>query len=266
MKIEAENCSFSYMKEAPVFKDLSMFLEQGHSVAILGPNGIGKTSFLKCLLGFEKPQTGRILVDGKDRAGIGETEFFREVSYVPQNKKQTFPYTVEETVLMGRTPYLSAFQQPSNKDREMAAEAMQKTGIQHLAQKTTDEISGGELQLTYIARALAAKPQVLIMDEPETGLDYRNQMIVMNLIESLSRDEHLSVLFTTHYPEHAASMCSEVLLMNRDGSTMFGKTDQVLTAENTGRAFGVKIHIERTVVNGKEYVSMIPLETTDRGD
>ena len=127
-------------------------------------------------------------------------------AYVPQARSQTFAYTVEETVLMGRGPYLGFFQMPQRKDEEIAIQAMKEAGVYELRDRSCNEISGGELQLVLIARALAAKPQMLVMDEPETGLDFRNQLRVMDLIDVLSHQKGLTVILNTHYPDHACSI------------------------------------------------------------
>lgn len=179
-------------------------------------------------------------------------------AYVPQARSQTFAYTVEETVLMGRGPYLGFFQMPQRKDEEIAIQAMKEAGVFELRDRSCNEISGGELQLVLIARALAAKPQMLIMDEPETGLDFRNQLRVMDLIDTLSHQKGMTVILNTHYPDHAFSIADRTLLLS-EHSAQFGKTSEVLTEEHMEEAFGVEVHMHEEKIRGKNYISMIPV-------
>ncbi len=258
MKFEVKNASFSYGNDQ-VFKNVFMTAEKGRIVSVLGPNGAGKTTLLRCMLGFLKPDQGEILADGKPLSQFSNTEFWKKTAYVPQARMQSFPYSVEETVLMGRSPYLSIFQMPSDADRKIAEHAMEMAGILHLRKKNCSRISGGELQLTLIARALAQQPEMLIMDEPETGLDFRNQLIVINLIEKLSRQDGLSIIFNTHYPEHAYGISHDTLLLRADGTALFGKTDEILTPENMRDAFGVEIRMVNETVDGKKVSSIIPV-------
>ena len=183
-------------------------------------------------------------------------------AYVPQARSQTFAYTVEETVLMGRGPYLGFFQMPQRKDEEIAIQAMKEAGVYELRDRSCNEISGGELQLVLIARALAAKPQMLVMDEPETGLDFRNQLRVMDLIDVLSHQKGLTVILNTHYPDHACSIADRTLLLS-DHSVQFGRTSEVLTEAHMEEAFGVEVHMHEEVIGGKNYVSMIPVALKD---
>ena len=173
MKYEVEHGSFFYKKEKPVFDDISFSIDEGKILAILGPNGAGKTTLLKCMLGFLKWKEGKAIFDGKDISTIPVNTFFQEVSYVPQSHTVTFPCTVFETVLLGRSPYLNMFSLPDEQDQQYAIEAMQLCGIEHLKEQNINEISGGELQLVYIARALCSHPKVLILDEATSSVDTR---------------------------------------------------------------------------------------------
>lgn len=259
MKFEVKDGCFSYAKENIVLENINLTIQQGQVLSILGPNGGGKTTLLKCMLGFLKFQKGSITYDDVDLSQIKHQQFWQKVAYVPQAKTQTFPYLVKETVLLGRSPYMSMFQMPSKQDIEIAEKAMERTGIIHLAEKSCAEISGGELQLTLIARALASQPELLVMDEPETGLDFRNQMMVLNIIRKLSQEDHISVIFNTHYPEHALDVSDHTLLLMKDGISLFGETKKILTEENMGKAFGVKIQIIEKEIDGKISSSIIPI-------
>lgn len=259
MKLVVNDASFSYGRGKNVFEHVSLVAQQGHIVSILGPNGAGKTTFLKCLLGFCHWNSGEETIDDIPQKEYNSHAFWKRAAYVPQARNQTFPYTVEETVLLGRSAYLNLFQMPHEKDYEMAEKAMELAGITALKDHNCNEISGGELQLTLIARALAGNPEVLIMDEPETGLDFRNQLVVLNLIRKLSRENGLTVIFNTHYPEHALDLSDETLLIRKGKGSLFGKTEEVLTQENMSAAFDVNIAMVREKIGNHEHTSVIPV-------
>jgi len=263
MKFEVKDGCFSYLKEDIVLNNVSLCVDEGQVISILGPNGGGKTTLLKCMLGFLKFASGTVLCDGKDQKEIKQNEFWQKVAYVPQARTQTFPYLVKETVLMGRSAYLNLFQMPSQKDQEIAEDAMKRAGILHLAEKSCAEISGGELQLVLIARALASRPEILVMDEPETGLDFKNQLLVLNLIQKLSKEEHLSVVFNTHYPEHALEVSDHTLMLMKNGGSIFGTTKEIMTEKNMQDAFGVKIKIIEEDVDGVKHASILPVSLVE---
>ena len=259
MNVTLRNGCFSYAKDQPVLENISFDVDQGEVLAVLGPNGVGKTTLLKCLLGFLGWEKGEAVFMGKRQENFRGSSFWKEVAYVPQARRQTFPYSVEETVLLGRTPYLGIFEKPRRKDLEIAEKTMRMTGIEGLRHRNCAELSGGELQLVLIARALCAEPSILIMDEPETGLDFRNQLIILNLIERLSHEEKLTVVFNTHYPEHALEVADRTLLLDNSGKALFGKTEEILTTENMEAVFSVKIRIVTQEENGKVHASILPL-------
>lgn len=259
MKIEMNNGFFAYHKESPVLQNVNFEVNEHEILSILGPNGAGKTTLLKCVLGFQKLQKGHVLFDGQDRRTIKSNLFWQKCAYVPQAKQSAFPYTVQETVLLGRNSYLSLFQKPQKKDIEICEKAMQMAGIIHLKDRICSEISGGELQLVLIARALCTEPEVLVLDEPETGLDFKNQTVILNLIRSLKKTYHLSIIFNTHYPEHALDISDRTLLLMKDGCSLFGMTDEILTENNMRKAFGVEIALLEEEIQGRKYHAMIPL-------
>lgn len=259
MKFEVQHGCFSYQKEDIVLRNMFLHVDEGQVISILGPNGSGKTTLLKCMLGFLKFSSGTVLCNGIDQKETKQSEFWQKVAYVPQARIQTFPYLVKETVLMGRSAYLNLFQMPSEKDQEIAEGAMKQAGIFHLAEKSCAELSGGEMQLVLIARALASQPEMLVMDEPETGLDFRNQLLVLNLIKKLSKEENLSVVFNTHYPEHALEVSDYTLMLMKNGGSLFGTTKDIMTEKNMQAAFGVKIKIIEENIDGVKYASILPV-------
>lgn len=260
MIFSVRNGTFYYHENQPVLQNIDFQIEQGDIVSILGANGIGKTTLLKCLLGFMEWKEGDTYFEGRPLKSISKKDFFQKVSYVPQSHNMYFPCTVYETVLLGRSSYLGVFDQPSKKDKEKAYQAIELCGIQHLTNRNINEISGGEQQLCYIARALCSDPSIIILDEAETGLDYANQMIVLSLLKKLSKDNKITVIFNTHYPDHALEISDKTLLLLKDGNSLFGSTKQIITEENLSNTFGVNIKILENKVNGKIYHSLIPMD------
>ena len=259
MSIQVNSGTFSY-GDKPLLLDINFDVNRGEILSILGPNGVGKTTLVKCILGFLKWNSGETRIDDKNILEIGNSLLWQSLAYVPQAKKPVFSYRVKDMVLLGRSPYLGNFSMPGKKDEEIAQQAMEMAGISHLADKDCGRISGGELQLVLIARALAARPRYLILDEPESGLDFRNQLIVLDLIEKLRKENGLTVIINTHYPDHALRISDKVLLLFGGGIYQFGRTDQILTDDHLRSLFGVDIALWRREVNGKEYSSVIPLE------
>lgn len=266
MSIEVRAGTFSYRKDVPLLQDVSFSLEAGQTLAILGPNGVGKTTLVKCLLGFLPWESGATSIDGRDIRALKGRELWRRVSYVPQARKPAFSYRAEDMVLLGRSPYLGDFAMPGKHDREAAERAMELGGITHLVGKSCGQLSGGELQLVLIARALAAEPEYLILDEPESGLDFRNQLVVLDLIARLCREKRLTVILNTHYPDHALRISDRALLLFGGGVYQFGRTRQILTEEHMRALFGVDIAVWRGTAAQKEYAAVIPLEILETGE
>jgi iron complex transport system ATP-binding protein len=267
MKLELRNAAFSYEKGKPLLKNISFSASSGEVWAILGKNGIGKTTLLRCLLGFRRWTSGGLFLDGSpvDPSPSGQRRFWQRAAYVPQAGRQAFPCTVEENVLLGRGAYLGIFGQPGKRDCEAAERAMAMAGVLGIRGQNCGQISGGQLQMTLIARALASEPELLIMDEPETGLDFRNQLMVLGLIRRLAREQNLLIIFNTHYPEHALTTADRTLLFLENGHALRGPTEEILTRENMRAAFGVEVVRAEAKYRGKTLVSLIPAGFSEGG-
>lgn len=242
MILTVENASFQYPQRPPLFENLSFSLQTPCIMSVLGPNGAGKTSLLKCILGFEKWTKGHETLDGTDTSQIPSHEFWRRIAYVPQAKSSPFSYTVEETVLMGRSAHISLFGKPSGRDRELAYQAIEFVGIEALVKRTCSQLSGGQYQMVLIARALAAQPELLVMDEPESNLDFRNQLKVLSCIKELAA-KGVGTLINTHYPTHAIEISDKALVMRPRLSPLYGNAKEVLTEQTLSQAFGVEVNI-----------------------
>ncbi len=247
MKTKIVNVGYSYTKNEPIFRDVNFTIDDNSVVAVLGKNGVGKTTMLKCIMGIYEWDQGHLEVDGVKMPNINS---LKKVAYVPQAHNITFSYSVLEFVVMGRTRYMGRLAIPSKRDIECAEQALEQMRLQDLKDKPVTKLSGGQLQLVYIARALATNPELIILDEPESHLDFHNQFHVLELLEELKEENKMSLLINTHYPEHAMRMADQVLFLGGGSTYTFGNTKEILTEENIERYFHVTSHID--TVTSKE--------------
>ncbi len=214
MQLSGHDLTIGY-PDRVVGRGLDMALSTGEVLALLGPNGGGKTTLLKTLLGLLAPRAGEVRLGDRPLSSYSPRERARLLAYVPQSHFSTFAFTVEAMVVMGRTAHGNLFSRPSAADRAVAARALERFGIAHLSERPYTMISGGERQLALLARALAQEPQFIVLDEPTASLDFGNQGRVLREIQTLRAAGH-GVLFTTHDPNHAMRAADRVYLM-RDG-------------------------------------------------
>lgn len=262
MLLEVNKLSFSFKKDHLVFNDLNFKASSRDLICVLGPNGAGKTTFLKCIMGFLKPQSGICTIDGQNILKIPHRDFWNKVSYVPQVREQNSSLYVLEMILLGLSSKIGIFSLPTNTDIEKAKQTAHSLNISHLLSKKCNEISGGELQLVLIARAIISEPELLILDEPESGLDFKNQIIVLNTLEKLA-NSGMCIIFNTHYPEHALSRANKSLLIYDDGTSDFGNTEEIISTAKIKSAFGVDTVINDYNIDGKTYKSIVPLKLSD---
>jgi iron complex transport system ATP-binding protein len=242
LSIEVQNLSFGYQGKHDLLQNISFSAAKGEVICLLGPNGTGKTTLLRCLLGINQPASGSILIDGRDAQSMAHKEKFRHMAYVPQNTTVAFSYTVSDLVFMGRHPHVDYFSNPSDQDVAITVKALEQLNIAHLADRYFDELSGGERQMVLIARALAQQAELLIMDEPTSALDYGNQVKILKLIQALSRAGY-TVIMSSHYPSHAFLVANKVLLMRNGKLLDSGHPDQVVTAENLTQLYSTEIRV-----------------------
>lgn len=259
MLFEVKEGCFGYSRNKQILKDISFELTEGKVLAILGPNGVGKTTLLRCMMGILNWHQGGTYLNGKNIKEMKEKELWQKIAYVPQAKSMAFSYTLEELVLMGRSAYISTIHQPSKEDLEIAQEAMNRLGIFHLKDKYCNQVSGGELQMALIARALCAEPKMLVLDEPESNLDFKNQLIILEAIEKLSKEKGISCIFNTHYPVHALKISDVSLILSRDGKTRFGTTKAMITPECMREVFEVDVHIQEVAYGQLNYHTVTAL-------
>lgn len=262
MKLTVENGSFAYRGRPPVLNGLNFSAESGDLLAILGSNGAGKTTLLRCIAGFLKWSGGRSLLDGEDISSMPERRFWRRAAYVPQARRAPLSVTALEMVLLGRTNRLGLFASPGEQDTAEALRLLEELHIAGLSGRKCTELSGGELQMVLIARALAAEPELLILDEPESGLDFRNQLIVLDTLTNLSA-HGMCCIFNTHYPSHALARATKSLLLCRGGTAVYGETVRIVTAENIEKAFGVKALVTETETPDGIARAVIPVRLSE---
>ncbi|MDR1953620.1 MAG: ABC transporter ATP-binding protein [Clostridiales Family XIII bacterium] len=259
MIFEVKNGNFGYGKRKTTLRDISFSLRRDSILSILGPNGAGKTTLLKCMLGLLKWTSGDSYIEGVPVSGIEHRELWKRIGYVPQAKLSAFAYTVIEMTLLGRSAHLGLFEHPNDADREIAESCLDRIGISHLRDRLCSRISGGELQMALIARALATDPSILVLDEPESNLDFKNQLIVMDTIRSLRDDHHISSVVNTHYPEHALSISDSVIILRSDGTIISGNAKSVVTEENLEKAFGVNVKLHDITSASGNYTCVMPI-------
>lgn len=226
----------------PVGRNLELLLGAGEVLCVLGPNGGGKTTLFRTLLGLLPAQAGEVLLDGQALAQLPRPEIARRMGYVPQGHVAQFAFTVREAVLMGRTAHVGLFAAPGAADRQAADQAIAALGIGALAARAVTELSGGERQLAMIARALAQGARLLVLDEPTASLDFGNQVRVLREMRRLAAQGY-AVVFSTHDPGQAFLTASRVLLLAHGGMLGQGTPEEVITPENLRAVYGVDVRV-----------------------
>ncbi len=242
MRIEAKALSFGY-PEHPVGRDASLSIDAGEVMCLLGPNGCGKTTLFRTMLGLLPPQGGQVLIGGDNVGRLSRSEAARRVAYVPQAQASMFPYTALDLVLMGRVAHRGMFAAPTAEDIAISHRALDDLGIGALTERDVTRLSGGQRQLVIVARALAQAAPLIVMDEPTASLDFGNQVRVLSEVRRLA-DRGIGIVLSTHDPDHAFAVGTRVALMCDGRIVALGQPKDVLTAERLREVYGVEVSIE----------------------
>jgi iron complex transport system ATP-binding protein len=244
--LRAERVSFRYRRDGGeagwVFDGVSLAVDPGRVLVLLGPNGTGKSTLLKCLAGLLRPQRGVVRLDGSPIGSLGPAAIARRVAYVAASAMSTFPFPVRDVVVMGRAPHLNALASPSRADVEMAERVMEEIGIAHLGGRSCHQISAGEWQMALLARALTQQPEVLLLDEPTSHLDLANQVRVLRTLRRLAADGY-GIVVASHVPDHALMAGGRAAILKDRALLAFGEAEQVITTETLTAAYGVDVRV-----------------------
>lgn len=249
--VRTEDLGVAY-GDTPVLQAVSLAVTEGSFIGVLGPNGSGKTTFLRALSRILKPAAGTVYVEQKEISEFSIRELATRVGAVPQETAISFAFTVEEIVQMGRHPYLGPLSSMKEEDYAICREAMEQTNTAHLADRLITEVSGGERQRVLIARALAQQPKVLLLDEPTSHLDISHQIEILSIIRGLT--PRVTVIGVFHDLNLAACFCDRIVLMEKGRVVAAGTPAEVLTDETIGRVFGVRMMVRTHPLTGRPYL------------
>lgn len=256
MKLALRDVEIGYDPKKSIQRHISLTAESGSVTCLLGPNGCGKTTLVKTILGEVPLIGGNITADGDDVTKWGAARLSDTIAYVAQKHEQPFPFQVKDIVMFGRIGKITSLGgQPTREDYNIVENAMMEMEIYHLRDKPYMDISGGELQMVMFARALAQEPRLMILDEPTASLDYGNAVRVIEKIRGLAASG-LAVMMITHNPDHAFMTGAKVALMMRNEIMRFGPAFDIITRENIQDAYGTNIKIVEFTHNNQEVMRM----------
>ncbi len=254
---EVQQVSHRYARD-PVLRQLEFSVEAGEFFIIIGPNGSGKTTLLKIMAGIVPCKKGKVLVFDRPIERYSARERAAKIAYVPQASMPEFPFTVMETVLMGRTPYLGPLGIEEDTDIRIAREALAFTGMEHLADRKIDQLSGGEQQRAAIARAICQQPDIILLDEPTAALDLAHQVRIMDLMESLKKEEGITVVMVSHDLNLAAMYGQRLLLLESGRLAGLGAPDEVLTYRDLEKVYGCTLLVDRSPIEQCPRITLVP--------
>lgn len=254
--IEVRSISFRYHEDW-VLKDLSFRIERGEVLGVIGPNGSGKTTLLKLLYRLLSPQKGEILFELLPMKKMDRSDIAKRIAVVAQETHLLFPFSVLETVLMGRTPHLGSLLFEREIDLKIAKRAMEWTETLALSDRPMDELSGGERKRVFIARALAQEPEVILLDEPTANLDIHHQIEFLDLILTLNRERGLTIVMASHEMNIASEFCDRLLFLQGGRIYRMGTPEEVITKENIEEVYGCEVYVDQHPISGMPRISLL---------
>lgn len=262
--LRADGIVFAWVHGKPVVRDVSVEVGAGEVVFLLGHNGSGKSSLLACLAGIQRPAKGSVTLDGADVHAMDPAARARRLGMIPQLHVAAFAYDVLDVVLMGRAPHLGTFAAPGPGDEAIALDALALVGLADFRDRRYTELSGGERQLVMVARGLAQRCDVLLMDEPDAHLDPRNQFRVLEVASDLARRRGLAVVVASHHPNSALMFADRVTLLKHGRTLASGPAAETLTEERLTAAYGMPTEVVTKVVAGRRVPRAILPRRIDR--
>ena len=241
-------------RDYPVLEEVSLNVQNGQFVGIIGPNGCGKTTLLRVIAGVLRPTAGRVLLDGMDMRRIPRRKLARTMACLAQDMGLNLSFTVRDVVQMGRWPHVRRIGRESQHDMEVVERAMVAADVLHLADHAVTETSGGERRRAFIAMCLAQEPRLFLLDEPTTHLDIGHQLSILDLIRGLNQRDGMTVVAVFHDLNLAAEYCDQLLILNQGKAESFGTPEQVLTPEMIQRVYGAGVSVERNPVSLRPHV------------
>jgi len=255
--IELQNVDYAYAR-TQVLRGLSFMIEPADFFIIIGPNGSGKTTLMRLICGLEKPSSGRVTILGRSIQSFNRKRLAQKIAFVPQSTPLDFPFTVFDVVLMGRSPYQGMLGMENKTDVEKARQAIAFTGITGLADRKISQLSGGERQLAFIARAICQEPTLLLLDEPTASLDLAHQIHIMDLMEKLQSEKNTTIVMVSHDVNLAAMYASRLLLLNKGEVAFIGSAEDVLTYQNLEASYGCPLLVDQNPMGAVPRVTLVP--------
>ncbi len=257
MAIDIRDISHAY-REQQVLNRLNIHVDDGEFFIIIGPNGSGKTTLLKTICGIEPVRNGQVSIFGQDIRRYSRTELAKVLSFVPQTVPEDLPFSLHQTVMMGRYPHLGILGVEKKDDLDMALRAIEFCGLAALADRKMNELSGGERQRVFIARALCQEPKLLLLDEPTASLDLSHQVRIMDLMERLKKEKGLTIVMVSHDVNLAAMYADRLLLMKSGEVASAGPPGEVLTFETLEKVYGCAILVDENPLGGAPRITLVP--------
>jgi len=242
LSVEVSNLSFSYGDRLIIDK-INFYVEDGQLISVLGPNGVGKSTLFRCILGLLRDYTGKIFLTGKDIKKLSTGEMAKLIAYIPQSHYPSFNYSVFDMVLMGTAVQISSLSSPGKKQIELVNRALDKMGIYHLKERGYMQISGGERQLVLLARALVQEAKILVLDEPTSNLDFGNQIKVMLQIKNLAKEGY-TIIQSTHNPDQTFLFSDKIMAMKGGRIIKYGKPDDIISNDLIQSLYDVDVEIQ----------------------
>ena len=253
MTLRVEKISFSY-KDKKVLDNISFRVEPGELLGILGPNGVGKTTLLKCINKIHRPKSGEIYINNNRIDQLSEKSLAHHLSYVPQSGESNFPITVVDAVMMGRLPFLKF--RVSAKDKSIVFDLLEKMSLVDMAFKPINQLSGGERQRVLIARAIAQEPKVILLDEPTSNLDVKHQLEVLTLVREIIKENNIAAVMTIHDLNLAGLFCDKVLMLKDKSVYAYGQCSDIINRDIIKAVYGVETIVHETL--GRKQVMLLP--------